>query len=103
MIEQIKAEYLSNPSRTTILEIGHKHGLDYKEVIAMLGSVYIPAKYINSSKEIGATKRDLVMALARSLDCNYLTISSLEKANKEDLKLLLKKFDPKGYEDLTTP
>ena len=89
MIEQIENAQPLN------LEIAKKlateFGLSHRSIISkakQMGFEYV-AKAKPAKKQAKATKADLVMEIAKILDCEFL---GLDKANMSDLETLLEKL-----------
>lgn len=83
---------------TTVLEIANQFGVPERSVIAKLSSlgVYQKKSYLNKRGEAPVKKEVYLEKIAEQLDCDLEVLESLEKCNKNVLKMILQALEQKN-------
>lgn len=83
---------------TAIGEIASQFGVPERSVIAKLSSlgVYQKKSYLNKRGEVPVKKEVYLEKIAEQLDCDLEVLESLEKCNKNVLKMILQALEQKN-------
>ncbi len=86
----IVQQYMDNPTRETVDKLAQVYNKSARSIIGKLAKegVYQRVEYRTKTGEVPVTKLEIVSEIQSQLGCNQ-TLTGLEKAPKETLKLLL--------------
>jgi len=86
----IVQQYMDNPTRETVDKLAQVYNKSARSIIGKLAKegVYQRVEYRTKTGEVPVTKLEIVEEIQSQLGCNQ-TLTGLEKAPKETLKLLL--------------
>jgi hypothetical protein len=90
-VELIVSAYKENPSRETVEVLAEQLNKSIKSIIGKLSreGVYQKAIYRTKTGELPVTKAQLIEELAELFEISSERLMGLEKAPKQDLKMLL--------------
>ena len=86
----IVQQYMDNPTRETVDKLAQVYNKSARSIIGKLAKegVYQRVEYRTKTGEVPVTKLEIVEEIQSQLGCSQ-TLTGLEKAPKETLKLLL--------------
>tara|TARA_B100001059_G_C17659344_1_gene488636 strand:- start:19 stop:327 length:309 start_codon:yes stop_codon:yes gene_type:complete len=90
----IVQQYMDNPTRETVDKLAQVYNKSARSIIGKLAKegVYQRVEYRTKTGEVPVTKLEIVEEIQSQLGCSQ-TLTGLEKAPKETLKLLLESLD----------
>ena len=90
-VKEMTASYLEEPTRETVDSLAERMDKSVKSIIGKLSreGVYRKAVYKTKTGELPITKAQLIIELAELFEMDSIKLMGLEKAPKQDLKMLL--------------
>ena len=90
-VKEMTASYLEEPTRNTVNNLAQQMDKSVKSIIGKLSreGVYRKAVYKTKTGELPITKAQLITELAELFEIDSAKLMGLEKAPKQDLKMLV--------------
>lgn len=90
-VKEMTASYLEEPTRNTVNNLAQQMDKSVKSIIGKLSreGVYRKAVYKTKTGELPITKAQLIAELAELFEIDSAKLMGLEKAPKQDLKMLV--------------